>query len=117
MDFIKSIFPELRDKILGSSFRVPVINGSITEFLIEVEKPISEETALQVLESASSIEYEQILGLTNEKIVSSDVVGNSLGALIDISSIEVVGNKIKLNAFYDNESGYTNQLLRLIGKL
>jgi glyceraldehyde 3-phosphate dehydrogenase len=114
---IKSIFPELKDKILGSSFRVPVINGSITEFLIAVEKPINEKAALQVFEAALSNEYHQILGLTNEKIVSSDVVGNSLGALIDTSSIEVVDNKIKLNAFYDNESGYTNQLLRLIGKL
>lgn len=111
---IRSIFPQLRDKITGSSFRVPVINGSITEFILEVNKIISKEEVIDLFQKEIKARYHGIIDLTTDKIVSTDVINCPLAALIDVNSIEILDNKIKLTAFYDNEAGYSHQLVRLI---
>lgn len=111
---IRSVFPDLKDKVSGSSFRVPVINGSITEFIIELESLTHRENVLQLLLKESQTKYKGIIDLTQDHIVSTDVINSPLAALIDEHSIEVIGNKIKLTAFYDNEAGYSNQLVQLI---
>jgi glyceraldehyde 3-phosphate dehydrogenase len=104
----------LAEKVSGSSFRVPVINGSITEFIIELENAVSEEQIHLALNSESLHRYYGIIGLTDDKIVSTDVIDNPLAALIDKNSIEVIQNKVKLTAFYDNEAGYSHQLVQLV---
>ena len=111
---IRRIFPALKDKVSGSSFRVPVINGSITEFIIEIDKKSSNETILDKLLEESQVKYKGIIVLTQDMIVSTDVINSPLAALIDQSSIELLGNKVKLTAFYDNEAGYSHQLVQLI---
>ena len=111
---IRSIFPDLKDKVSGSSFRVPVINGSITEFIFELATPSNRENVLQLLKNEAQTKYKGIIDMTRDHIVSTDVINCPLAALIDEHSIEVIGNKVKLTAFYDNEAGYSNQLVQLI---
>jgi glyceraldehyde 3-phosphate dehydrogenase len=111
---IRSIFPDLKDKVSGSSFRVPVINGSITEFIIELEKVPSREDLMALISEEAQIKYKGIIDVTKDKIVSTDVINCPLAALIDQNSIEIIGNKVKLTAFYDNEAGYSHQLVQLI---
>lgn len=111
---IRRVFPALKDKVSGSSFRVPVINGSITEFIIEIEKQSSLKIILDKLIEESQTRYKGIIDLTQDMIVSTDVINSPLAALIDQSSIELLGNKVKLTAFYDNEAGYSHQLVQLI---
>jgi glyceraldehyde 3-phosphate dehydrogenase len=100
--------------VSGSSFRVPVINGSITEFILEVDTPPNRENVLQLLKNEAQTKYKGIIDVTRDHIVSTDVINCPLAALIDEHSIEVIGNKVKLTAFYDNEAGYSHQLVQLI---
>lgn len=115
---IRSIFPHLQDKVSGSSFRVPVINGSITEFIIETKNKANLEDIFSIIQNAKNDQYHAVIDTTTYKIVSSDVIGSIIPCLIDLQSIEIIGeNKIKLIAFYDNEAGYSYQLCRLISML
>lgn len=114
---IKTIFPELKDKISGSSFRVPVINGSITEFIFEIKQATEKNPILETIENEIKTKYQDVISITNDKIVSSDVIACPYAALIDIHSIEVIKNKVKLTAFYDNEAGYSYQLMKLISEI
>jgi glyceraldehyde 3-phosphate dehydrogenase len=111
---IRNIFPELKDKVTGSSFRVPVINGSITEFILELNNLPSQTELINSIKLESQTRYNGIIDLTIDKIVSTDVINCPLAALIDENSIELLDNKVKLTAFYDNEAGYSNQLVQLI---
>lgn len=112
---IKHIFPNLSQKIMGTSFRVPVINGSITEFVFNLKKETTKKQVLLLLEKNIKAKYSTILNTTSAPIVSSDILNCSFAALIDINSIEIVeGNYLKLTAFYDNETGYSNRLIELI---
>lgn len=111
---IKRIFPELQHNVTGSSFRVPVINGSVTEFIIELTSIPKIEDVYDMIKRKSSTTYQSVISYTEDNLVSTDVIGCPYAALIDMNSIEIVDNKVKLTAFYDNEAGYTHQLLRLI---
>lgn len=112
---IKKIFPSLKDCISGSSYRVPVINGSITEFIIDTKQSTDIPSLIAVLNDEIQSRYQGIVGLTEDKIVSSDILNCPLGAVIDIHSIEIIqGHKLKMTALYDNESGYSNQLVQIL---
>ncbi len=114
---IKRIFPQLKDKVMGSSFRVPVINGSITEFIIELKRKASVSEIISCMDEEAKTNYNHVIGMTNDKLVSTDVINSSFAGLIDMNSLEICGQKIKLTVFYDNEAGYSSQLVRLIEKM
>jgi glyceraldehyde 3-phosphate dehydrogenase len=114
---IKRIFPDLKNRVMGSSFRVPVINGSVTEFIMELKSDIALDTILKALELESQTVYKDVISMTRDKLVSTDVINSHYAALIDLNSIEVSKNIVKMMSFYDNETGYSYQLMRLIGKL
>jgi glyceraldehyde 3-phosphate dehydrogenase len=114
---IKKIFPDLKDKVMGSSFRVPVINGSVTEFILDLKSTTNIHHVLDVIHAELNSNYKDIVSVTTDMLVSSDVIGCPYSALIDLTSIEISGSKLKLCAFYDNEAGYSMQLKRLIEKL
>lgn len=114
---IKKIFPDLKDKVMGSSFRVPVINGSVTEFILDLKSEMNYSNVLNALESELKSNYKDIVSVTSDMLVSSDVIDCPYSALIDLNSIEISGTIVKLLAFYDNEAGYSIQLKRLIEKM
>jgi len=105
--------PELSGIFDGLAIRVPVAVGSLSDFTFLLKKNVSKEEINAVFKkAASSAEYKGILEVTEDPIVSSDVVGNSHSAIIDLSLTNVVsGNLAKVVAWYDNEYGYANRLV------
>lgn len=109
------VLPELEGKIDGMAMRVPVILGSICDFVVQTEKPVSVEEINDTFKRrADSDELTGVLGYTEDEIVSPDIIGTSWSALFDAESTMVLGqNAAKILAWYDNEWGYGARMLEL----
>lgn len=105
--------PELKGLFTGVAVRVPVIVGSLSDFTFHLKKEVTGEEVNRVFkEAAASERYSHILEVTEEPLVSSDIVGNSHSAIVDLSLTQVVGGDlVKVFAWYDNEWGYANRLV------
>ncbi len=96
----------------GMAFRVPVPVGSVSDITAVLKKDVTVEDINAALEKAANGSLKNILGVTRDPIVSSDVVGNRLSAIVDLAFTTVVGgNLVKIVAWYDNEYGYSNRLI------
>ena len=106
--------PELVGKFDGIACRVPVVSGSIADITFISSRDTTVEEVNQILRDASKDpRYEGIFTVTEEPIVSSDIVGNTHASIADLPMTRVVGgNLVKVMAWYDNEMGYTNTLIR-----
>lgn len=113
---VTKVLPELEGKFDGMAFRVPVIDGSVSDFTFLVNKPTSAEEVNQVFkEAADSSRYKGILAVSNDPLVSQDIVGRPESAIVDLSLTRVIdGNLIKVIAWYDNEFGYSNRLIEQV---
>ena len=106
--------PELKGKFDGMAFRVPVSIGSISDFTFLLEKKTSIEEVNSVLMEAAK-KIPQILAVSDEPLVSTDIVGRSESAIVDLSLTQVVdGDMVKVFAWYDNEYGYSNRLVEQV---
>jgi len=114
---LAKIFPELEGHIGGCGIRVPVPDGSMTDLTFIVKNPPSIEAIKSAMKKASEKSLKGILGYTEDPIVSSDVIGEARSSLFDAELTSVVGNMIKVVAWYDNEAGYSNRLIDLIVKM
>ncbi len=106
--------PELEGKFDGVAVRAPIPVGSVSDlvFLTEQDTTVDEVNAI-FREEANSEKYKGILGVTDDPIVSSDIVGDAHAAVVDLGMTTVVaGNLVKLMAWYDNEWGFTAQMVR-----
>lgn len=105
--------PELTGLFAGTSVRVPVIVGSLSDFTFILKKPTTVEEVNAVLkEEANSERYRHILAASEDPLVSSDIVGDPHSAIVDLSLTQVVaGDMVKVFAWYDNEWGYANRLI------
>ena len=110
---IKTI-PELKGKINGSAARVPVLDGSLLDIVIELKKPADSKKVNSILESASKKEMKGIIEYSKEALVSSDIIGNKYSAIIDSLMTQSQGNLVKILAWYDNEYGYSYRAVDLI---
>jgi len=115
------VIPELKGLFDGISLRVPVLTGSISDFVFVTAKPVTREEVNQAfVEAAGSPKYKGIIGVSNEHLVSSDIIGSSYSAIIDPEFTQVIdGDLVKVLAWYDNEWGYANRLVEqtiLFGK-
>jgi glyceraldehyde 3-phosphate dehydrogenase len=108
--------PELKDKFDGIALRVPVPAGSIADITFISARSTSVEEINKILTDASTSErWQGIMGVTNEPLVSSDIVGEKLPALVDLSYTRVVdGDLVKVLVWYDNEAGYITALVRQV---
>ncbi len=108
--------PSLKGLFDGVAIRVPVAVGSISDFTFLVKKKVTVEEVNKALEEASkSPHLKGILAVTNEPIVSSDIVGRSESAIVDLGLTQVVdGDMVKVFAWYDNEYGYSNRLIEQV---
>jgi glyceraldehyde 3-phosphate dehydrogenase len=99
----------------GVAFRVPVPTCSLSDITAVLKKNVTKEQINKALVDASKIErFAGILTATDEPLVSSDFVGNSFSAIVDLSLTNVVGgNLVKVVAWYDNEVGYSNRLVEM----
>ena len=112
---IALVIPELEGKLVGNAMRVPVPAGSITilDCVVKYDGKLTEEMINNAMKAAQSDSF----GYTDEPIVSSDVVGSTCGSLFDASQtiVRSCGEglyEVRITAWYDNENGYTSQLIR-----
>lgn len=113
---VTKAMPEFEEKFDGIALRVPVVLGSIADITFIAKKDTTVEEVNKILEDAGKEErWKGIFAITKEPIVSSDIIGNTYGAIADLSFTKVVGgNLVKVLSWYDNEIGYANTLVRHI---
>lgn len=111
---VTQAIPELAGKFDGIACRVPVVSGSIADITFLASRDTSVEEVNQILkDAAKDPKWEGIFTVSEEDIVSSDIVGNTHASIADLGMTRVVdGNLVKVMAWYDNEMGYTNSLIR-----
>jgi len=108
------VLPELKGKLDGFALRVPVPTGSITDLTVEASRDVTlEEVQAAFKKAADKGVFAGILKYSEEPLVSSDIVGDSYSSIIDAGLIRVLGNQVKMSAWYDNEWGYSNRLVDL----
>lgn len=109
---IGRVLPSLDGKLSGGALRVPVSDGSLIDLSLELTEKVTEEEINSVFMNNAS----EVLEVTTDPIVSSDVIGSTCGALVDLSLtkvLEVEGKQlVKVVAWYDNEYGYSTQMVR-----
>lgn len=110
--------PELQGLFDGISLRVPVITGSITDFTFITRRSTSVEEVNQIfIDATNDPRYHGILAVTDEPLVSSDIIGRPESSIIDLDMTRVVdGTLVKVLAWYDNEWGYANRLVEEVIK-
>ena len=113
------VIPELEGRLDGLAVRVPVPVGSIIDFVATTQRTVSVEAVNDAFrEAAASGPLKGILGVSDEELVSSDIVGCRYSALVDASSTMVLGdNLVKVLAWYDNEFGYARRVADLVGRI
>lgn len=114
---IGDILPNLKGKMDGYSYRVPVIDGSIVDLSINLKQEVSKEDVKNVLKRYAETSLKGILEYTEEPFVSSDILGNTHSSIVDGSLTKTIGRLVKVVAWYDNEVGISNRIAELISKL
>lgn len=106
------VIPTLQGKLSGSALRVPTTTGSVVDLTVELKKNVTKDEINEAFKKSVS----ETLGYTEDPIVSSDIIGSSLGSLVDgllTEVLEVEGKQlVKVIAWYDNEMGYSSQMVR-----
>ena len=114
---VARVLPELEGRLSGNAIRVPVGSGSLLELVVEVDKETSSEEVNQILQSVAQKDTSGALRCSDEELVSSDILATTEAAIVDMAHTYVLGNLIKITAWYDNEYGYAHRLARLAEKL
>ena len=109
------VLPALKGKLTGMAFRVPTSDVSVVDLTVELNKEASYEAICKAMKAASEGPMKGVLGYTDEKVVSTDFVGNSTPSTFDAEAgIALDSTFVKVVAWYDNEYGYTCNMLRLL---
>jgi glyceraldehyde 3-phosphate dehydrogenase len=106
--------PQYEGKFDGVAVRAPVPVGSIADIVFVTSRPTTVEEVNTIFrEEAEGSQYQGILGVSDDPLVSSDIIGDSRASIVDLALTLVVGgNLVKIMTWYDNEWGYTNQMIR-----
>jgi len=108
------VMPELDGRLDGMAIRAPVPDGSLVDLVANVSSATTRNEVAKAMREASSAELDGILGVSEDDLVSTDIVGNPLSALVDIPSTAVLEeHQVKVIAWYDNEMGYAARLVDL----
>ncbi|MCK4358560.1 MAG: type I glyceraldehyde-3-phosphate dehydrogenase [Candidatus Cloacimonetes bacterium] len=112
------VIPELEGKLDGMAMRVPVLNGSIVDFLCVVNKETTVEEINTAMKKAAENDLKGILQYSEEPLVSTDIIGNPYSSIFDSSLTKVMQeNLVKVISWYDNEWGYSCRVVDLIEKI
>jgi len=108
---IGNVIPEMKGKLDGMAFRVPTPTVSVIDFVCQVEKETNQEEVNETFKKASQSErLKGILAVEEKPLVSSDYKQNPFSAIVDLLSTKVIGNLVKVVAWYDNEWAYAKRL-------
>ena len=106
--------PQLKDKFDGMAFRVPTLDGSLTDVVALLKNDVTENEINEALTRAASGEMEGIIQVTAEPLVLRDIIGNPHSSIVQTELTKVIGgNLVKVIVWYDNEWGYSNRLVEL----
>jgi glyceraldehyde 3-phosphate dehydrogenase len=112
------VIPELKGKLTGMSFRVPVADVSVVDLTVRLAKPVSYDQIKAAMKEASEGELKGILGYTEEDVVSQDFLGDSRTSIFDAKAgIALNDSFVKVVAWYDNEWGYSCKLIDMVQQL
>jgi glyceraldehyde 3-phosphate dehydrogenase len=114
---ITSIFPHLEGKLGGAGIRVPVLNGSLTDFTCRLNKQATVQEINAAFLAASEGEMKTVLEYTEDPIVSTDILDNPHSCIFDAKLTSVVGGLTKVVGWYDNEMGYSSRLADLVERI
>ena len=109
------VLPTLQGKLDGYSLRVPVPTGSITDLTVTTTRETDIDEVNAAYRTAADGPFKGILTYTEDPIVSSDIVGDPASCIFDAKLTKVLGNQVKVFGWYDNEWGYSNRLVDLVG--
>ena len=111
---VTKVIPSLEGKITGMAFRVPTANVSVVDLTVKLSKETSYEEIMKVMKNASQNEMKNILGFTDEDVVSQDFIGDARTSIVDSKAgIQLNSKFYKIICWYDNEAGYSNKLIDL----
>ncbi|MDG6773840.1 ArsJ-associated glyceraldehyde-3-phosphate dehydrogenase [Thiomicrorhabdus sp. ZW0627] len=115
---IGTIFPELNGRLNGLAVRVPLMNASLTDLVLEMERKTTVDEVNDLFKTASETYLKDILGYEERPLVSVDYEGETCSSVIDaLSTMVVDGTQVKVLAWYDNEIGYVARMMELAMKV
>ncbi|MEO6849530.1 MAG: type I glyceraldehyde-3-phosphate dehydrogenase [Mucilaginibacter sp.] len=114
---ITSIFPHLTGKLGGAGIRVPVLNGSLTDFTCSLKNPATVAAINLAFKQAAQGPMKHVLEYTEDPIVSTDILDNPHSCIFDSKLTSIVGGLVKILGWYDNETGYSSRLADLVTKI
>lgn len=111
------VLPHLAGKLNGNAMRVPIPDGSVTDFTVNLKKPATVAEINAAMKAAADGSLKGIMEYTEDEIVSIDIVGNAHSCIFDSKLTQVIGNTAKVVGWYDNETGYSARVADLIAKI
>ena len=107
------MLPELKGKLDGMAMRVPVMDGSVTDLVVQLTREVTKDEVNAAFQAAAEGTLKGYLHYTTDPIVSSDIVGTPWSCTFDSSLTMAFGDQVKVIGWYDNEWGYSNRLADL----
>jgi glyceraldehyde 3-phosphate dehydrogenase len=115
---VGKVIPELNGRLNGMAMRVPTKDGSVVDFVVELEKSVSAEDINAAMKKAAEGDMKGVMEYTEDPIVSFDIIGNPHSCVFDsLSTMVIEDNLVKVVGWYDNEWGYSNRVVDLAAKL
>ncbi len=115
---IGGVIPELAGKIDGMAMRVPVPDGSLVDFTLQLSKAVTVEQINEAMSQAATSSFKDIVQYCEDPIVSTDIIGNCHSSIFDAALTQVMDDTlVKVVAWYDNEWGYSSRVAQLIERL
>lgn len=112
---VGSVYPPVKGKLTGMSFRVPTVDSSVVDLTVRLEKPASYADICAAVKAASEGPMKGVLGYTEEELVSTDFIHDSRSSIFDAKAgISLNEHFVKLVSWYDNEWGYSSRVIDLI---
>ncbi|MEM7095315.1 MAG: type I glyceraldehyde-3-phosphate dehydrogenase [Actinomycetota bacterium] len=112
------VLPHLAGKLDGMAMRVPIPNGSVTDFVAQVREPVTTEQVNEAFRAAANDgPLAAVLEYSAAPLVSSDIVGSPASCIFDSGLTMTMGNTVKIAGWYDNEWGYSNRLVDLVTRI
>ncbi|GGH57189.1 type I glyceraldehyde-3-phosphate dehydrogenase [Rothia aerolata] len=111
------VLPELKGKLDGFAVRVPTPTGSLTDLTFEAKREVTVEEVNEAMKKASEGAFKGLIKYSTDPIVSKDIEGDAVSTIFDAPLTKVIGNQVKVVAWYDNEFGYVSRLVLFTNKV